>query len=115
MTISYFSTFIVGAVFLITGLIKAFSSKQFILQNYRYRLLPFTIVPYIAIAFIGLESALGVALILHEFSQWIIPSSILLLVALTILNYWSTSTGRTSNPFLTLIALKKEIVGKKAG
>ncbi|MFN7412601.1 MAG: cupin-like domain-containing protein [Dolichospermum sp.] len=95
--ISYFSTFIVGAIFLISGLIKAFSSKEFITQNYRYRLLPFRIVPYIAVAFIGLESALGVALILHEFPQWIIPTSIFLLVALTILNYWSTSTGRTED------------------
>jgi Rps23 Pro-64 3,4-dihydroxylase Tpa1-like proline 4-hydroxylase len=95
--ISYLSTFIVGTIFLITGLIKAFSSKDFIFQNYRYGLFPFPTVPYIAIAFIGLETALGVALILHEFPQWIIPSSIVLLVALSILNYWSTSTGRTED------------------
>jgi hypothetical protein len=95
--ISYLSTFIVGTIFLITGLIKAFSSKEFITQNYRYRLFPSPIVPYIAIAFIGLETALGVAQILYEFPQWIIPTSIVLLVALTILNYWSTSTGRTED------------------
>jgi Rps23 Pro-64 3,4-dihydroxylase Tpa1-like proline 4-hydroxylase len=95
--ISYLSTFIVGTIFLITGLIKAFSSKDFIFQNYRYGLFYSPIVPYIAVAFIGLETALGVALIFNEFPQWIIPSSIFLLVALSILNYWSTSTGRTED------------------
>lgn len=95
--ISYFSTFIVGIIFFLTGLIKTFSSKQFISQNYRYRLLPYQIVPQIAVAFIGLETTLGATLILYEFPQRIIPSSILLILFLSILNYWSTSTGRTED------------------
>ena len=94
---TYFSTFIVGAVLLVTGVVKALSSQPFILHNYRYGLLPLQTVLPVAIAFIGLESALGVALIFHEFPQWIIPVSIILILILSALNFWSTSSGRTED------------------
>lgn len=94
---TYFSTFIVGAVLLITGVVKALSSEQFLLHSYRYGLLPLQTVLPAAIAFIGLESALGVALIFYEFPQWLIPGSILLLLILSALNFWSTSSGRTED------------------
>ncbi|MFP4412716.1 peroxiredoxin family protein [Coleofasciculus sp.] len=93
----YFSTFIVGAVLLVTGVVKSLRSQPFILHNYRYGLLPLQIVLPVAIAFIGLESALGVALIFHEFPQWIIPVSIILILILSALNFWSTSSGRTED------------------
>jgi Rps23 Pro-64 3,4-dihydroxylase Tpa1-like proline 4-hydroxylase len=94
---TYFSTFIVGAVLLITGVVKALSSEQFLLHNYRYGLLPLQTILPAAIAFIGLESALGVALIFYEFPQWLIPGSIILLLILSALNFWSTSSGRTED------------------
>ncbi|MGK7958535.1 MAG: 2OG-Fe(II) oxygenase [Crocosphaera sp.] len=93
----YCCVFIIGLIFLITGIAKALNSQQFILHNYRYNLLPSQLVLPTAIAFIGIESALGLALILYEFPQWLIPSSIILLLCLSLLNYWSTSTGRTED------------------
>ena len=95
--IAYFNTFIVGVIFLITGIVKTLSSKQFILHNLRYGLLPSQVVPQVAITFIGLESALGVALLLYEFPQWLLPGSIILLICLSALTIWSTSSGRTED------------------
>lgn len=92
---AYLSTFIVGLLFSIAAIAKALSSERFMLHAYRQGLLPLRLVPLIAITFVGIESALGVALILHEFPQWIIPSSIALLLGLSILTFWSTSSGRT--------------------
>ncbi|MBD2663366.1 peroxiredoxin family protein [Richelia sinica] len=93
----YFFTLIIGSVFLITGITKALSSEQFIHHNYRYGLLPPRIVPQVAITFIGLESALGLALILHQFSQWLIPISIIFLIGSSALILWSTSSGKTED------------------
>jgi thioredoxin-related protein len=93
----YLGIFIVGSVLLITGLAKALSSKQFIHHNYRYGLLSPKIIPQVAILFIGLESALGTALILHEFSQWLIPVSIFFLIGSSGLILWSTSSGKTED------------------
>lgn len=95
LILSYFCIATVGSVFLITGIAKALDSKQFILHNYRYGLLPSKMVPQIAITFIGLESALGLALILHEFPQWLIAVSILFLISSSGLILWSTSSGKT--------------------
>jgi len=72
-------------------------SGQFVLHNYRHNLLASVIVPQLAIAFIGLESALGVALFLYEFPQWLVPGSIVLLLCFSALTIWSTSSGRTKD------------------
>ncbi|HLO83724.1 MAG TPA: MauE/DoxX family redox-associated membrane protein, partial [Nostocaceae cyanobacterium] len=53
--------------------------------------------PQVAITFIGLESALGLALILYEFPQWLIPISILFLIGSSALILWSTSSGKTED------------------
>jgi drug/metabolite transporter superfamily protein YnfA len=95
--IAYSSTFIVGIVFFITGIYKALSSKQFIFHTAKYGLLPSQIVAQVAVTFIALESTLGVALLLHEFPQWLVPVSIILLVCLSALTIWSTSSGRTED------------------
>ena len=97
MIFKYFSTLIIGAIFLSTGIIKALGSEQFIQQHYKYGLLSSKVIPQVAITFIGLESALGVALIFHEFPQWLIPSSIVLLLCLSTLTIWSTSSGKTED------------------
>lgn len=93
---AHFCTVIVGTVFLVTGLVKALSSRQFIWHVFKYGLLPPEVVSLIAISFIGLECALGTALILHEFPQWLVPGSIVLLLCLSALTLWSTASGRTS-------------------
>lgn len=95
--VAYFGTFIVGAVFLVTGVVKALSSEQFIRLIFRYRLLPSQVVPPTAVTFIGLECALGVALLLHSFPQWLVPGSIVLLLCLSALTIWATSSGRTED------------------
>jgi drug/metabolite transporter superfamily protein YnfA len=95
--IAYLSTLIVGTVFFTTGIYKALSSKQFIFHTAKYGLLPSQLVALVAIAFIALESSLGLALLLHEFPQWLVPASIILLVCLSALTIWSTSSGRTED------------------
>jgi hypothetical protein len=90
-------TFLVGAVFLVAGIIKALSSQQFIRQIFKYGLLPPQVVPQVAITFIGLECALGIALLLHSFPQWLVPGSISLILGLSALTIWATSSGRTED------------------
>lgn len=94
---NYFLRFIIGLVFLGTAIIKSFSSQQFIYHIYRYRLLYPQIIPKIAITFIGLEATLGIGLITNAFPQYLIPFSIILLIALSALTGWSTSTGKTED------------------
>lgn len=96
--ITYYCTAIVGLVLLITGIAKAVDSSQFISHVQRYRLLPhYTWAPRFAIVFIAVECALGVALILYVFPQWLIPGVILLLVGLSALTFWSTTSSRTED------------------
>jgi thioredoxin-related protein len=95
--ITYFSTAIVGAVFLVTGVVKALSSEKFITTVFRYGLLPIKLVTPTAIAFIGIECMWGVALILHEFPSWLVPTSILSILILSALTTWSVSTGRSED------------------
>jgi len=95
--LSYFSTLIVGAIFLVTGIVKALNSKSFILHTFKYGLLPFKVVPATATGFIGLECALGVALLLHEFPEWLVPGAAVLLLCLSALTIWATSSGRTED------------------
>lgn len=95
--IAYLATLIVGLVFLVTGIVKALSSKKFIEHIAQYGLFnPQLIVP-VAITFIGLECALGAGLILHEFSKWTVPGTAILLVLLSIITFWSTATGKTED------------------
>ncbi|MBD2371117.1 hypothetical protein H6G63_30680 [Leptolyngbya sp. FACHB-402] len=65
-------------------------------QLFRYGLFPRIVLPS-AIAFIGLECALGTALILHDFPQWLVPGTIVLILALSALTTWSVSSGRTED------------------
>lgn len=95
--VAIFCTFIVGSVFLVTGVVKALSSKSFIELIFKYSLLPSQFVIPTAITFIGLECALGVALILHEFPQWLVPGTIILILCLSASTAWATSTNRTED------------------
>jgi thioredoxin-related protein len=95
--IAYLGTFIVGLVFLFTGVVKALSSKKFIEHIEQYQLFSPRITQSIATLFIGIECALGTALILHQFPEWLVPGTAILLVLLSLITFWSTSTGRTED------------------
>ena len=95
--IAYIATFIVGLVFLVTGIIKALSSRKFIEHIFQYQIFPPQLAKLIAVSFIGIECALGSALILHEFPEWTVPGTAILLGLLSIITFWSTSTGRTED------------------
>jgi hypothetical protein len=95
--IAYITTFIVGLVFLVTGTIKALNSRKFIEHIARLGLVPGRVILPVAIAFIGLECALGTALILHTYPEWLVPGTLGLLVLLSTVTIWSTSSGRTED------------------
>lgn len=95
--IAYILTFIVGLVFLVTGTVKVLSSRKFIEHVARLGLVPGRLLVPTAIAFIGLECALGAALIMHTYPEWLVPGTIGLLIILSILTIWSTSSGRTED------------------
>lgn len=94
--VAYLATSIVGSVFLITGVVKALNSGLFIRHIFNYGLPPRLLIQTATI-FIGLECALGVGLVLHEFPQWLVPGTIVLLMCLSALTIWATSSGRTEN------------------
>jgi hypothetical protein len=91
-----FASAIVGAVFLITGVLKAVNSTAFIGQVFRYRLLPRRITLSAAILFIGLECALGAALI-SGLSRWLLPLTMVLLAAFAALTFWGDKSGRVED------------------
>lgn len=95
--LAYLCTFIVGAIFLFTGGIKAVDSSQFVHQVHDYRLIPPRWVRQVALAFIGFELALGVALVLYIFPGWLIPGTIALLLFLAGLKIWGTSSGHVED------------------
>jgi hypothetical protein len=87
---------LVGAVFVATGVLKALDSRRFAQQLMRYRLLrPRLLFPAV-LAFIGVECALGVALILGV-SIWLLPAAALLLAGFAGLTAWGTRTGRVED------------------
>jgi len=95
--LAFTTSFIVGIVFLLTGIAKVIEPWKFIRHIAQLGLLkPVFIVPT-SITFIAIESALGIALIFRVFPKVIIPLSLLLLIGLSILTYWSTSTGQTED------------------
>ena len=95
--IAYLATLIVGLVFLVTGIVKALSSEKFNDHILQYRIFSPQVAKPIATAFIGIECALGSALVLHEFPEWLVPGTAILLVLLSAITFWSTSTGRTED------------------
>jgi hypothetical protein len=95
--IAYTATFIVGLVFLVTGTVKALSSRKFLEHIAQLGILPQPAILPVSIAFIGLECSLGAALILHIFPEWLAPGTVGLLILLSIVTLWSTSSGRTED------------------
>lgn len=95
--IAYSATFIVGLVFLVTGTVKALSSRRFIEHIAQLGVLPGQLIVPTAIIFIGLECSLGAALILHIYPKWLVPVTLGLLVLLSLVTIWSTSSDRTED------------------
>ena len=95
--IAYVGTSIVGAVFLVTGIMKALNAKAFITHVFSYGILPPRLLTPIAIGYIGMECALGMALILQAFLSWLIPGALALLLGLSTLTLWAAWSGRTAN------------------
>ncbi|WP_287520770.1 MauE/DoxX family redox-associated membrane protein [Okeania sp. SIO2C2] len=88
---------IVGSIFLFTGIAKIIEPWKFIQHIAKLDLInPQLIIP-ISLTFTAIESALGIALILRVLPTIIMPLSILLLLNLSMLTYWSTSTGKTED------------------
>lgn len=95
--IATFCSLIVGLIFLLTGIAKIIAPWKFIQHIARLQLLPGIWSYRAALLFIGIECALGVALIFAVLPSLTLPASILLLSGFSILTYWSTSTGRTED------------------
>ena len=91
---AYFCTLLVGLVFLFSGALKVINAKPFVEHVHKYGVIPPRAVLNAALAFIGMELALGSALLLCLFPQWLIPGTILLLLVLTGLSLWGAASGR---------------------
>ncbi|MDM9586317.1 MauE/DoxX family redox-associated membrane protein [Nostoc sp. GT001] len=96
-SLSVISSLVVGSVFLVTGVVKALAPTRFLIHISQLQLLPPKVNIGAAIAFTILECILGVALILRLFPQWLFLGTIVLLLLLSSLTYWSTSTKRTDD------------------
>ncbi|MHC5745470.1 MAG: peroxiredoxin family protein [Nostoc sp.] len=95
--ISLISSLVVGSVFLVTGVVKAVAPTRFIIHISQLQLFPQKVNIGAAIAFTILECVIGIALILRLFPQWLFIGTIVLLLLLSSLTYWSTSTKRTDD------------------
>ncbi|NEQ40150.1 MAG: hypothetical protein F6K40_29475 [Okeania sp. SIO3I5] len=88
---------IVGSIFLLTGIAKVIEPWKFTQHITKLNLVSPKLTIPVALTFTAIESALGIALILGVFPTVIMPVSILLLFGLSMLTYWSTSTGKTED------------------
>ena len=94
---AYICTLLVGLVFLFSGALKVINAKPFIEHVHKYGLIHPRAILHAALVFIGLECALGMALLLHLFPQWMIPGTILFLLVLTSLSLWGAASGRVED------------------
>lgn len=92
-----FGRILVGSVFFLTGLAKAIEPWKFAQHIAQLRILNSRFIQPVTLTVTALECAVGTALIFNATPAIVIPFSIVLLVALSGLTYWSTSTGRTES------------------
>ncbi len=96
-TLASTTSTIVGSIFLITGIAKVIEPWKFTQHIVKLNLVKPQFIVSVALTFTAIESALGIALIFKILPPLIIPVSILLLFCLSMLTYWSTSTGKTED------------------
>lgn len=87
----------VGAVLTFAGLAKALEPEHFVRHLKNLRLLPEALLQPAALVMIVLQAGLGLALLLRLWPAVVLPAAMVLLLALAVLGYWSTATGRTAD------------------
>jgi hypothetical protein len=87
---------LVGTVFLLTGALKVTNLQPFLRQVDQYGLVRRSAVRWVGLSFAALECAIGAGLILHV-SGFLIPAVMALLLVLSGLTYWGTSSGRVED------------------
>ncbi|MEH1815622.1 MAG: MauE/DoxX family redox-associated membrane protein [Nostoc sp.] len=89
--------FLVGSIFVITGIAKVLEPWKFITHIASLDLVKLQWIKSVSLIFIALETALGIALILQVLPDLTILGSVIILFGLSLLTYWSTSTGKTKD------------------
>jgi hypothetical protein len=95
--LGYLGPFLVGALVLAAGLAKALFPTPFARHLGKLGLLPPRLIDPATGLFIGLECALGAALLVRLAPGWLFPATAALLLALADLTWWATATGRTED------------------
>jgi hypothetical protein len=89
--------FLVGCVFLLTGVIKVVYSRPFIAHVRNLKILPRSLNEVAASLFIQLECGIGIALMMSIFTVELIPILIALILVLSILSAWGVNSGRVED------------------
>ena len=89
--------FLVGCVFLFTGLIKVIYARPFIVHVRQLGILPRSLNEIAASFFIQLECAAGTALVLSAYPLELIPVLMGLILVLSVLSVWGVRTGRVED------------------
>jgi hypothetical protein len=90
---------IVGIVLLVTGIVKALEPRLFLshLSRLGSGLFPPQVIVSAAIGFTIIECVLGAALILRLFPSYLLPSTLGLLLILSTITIWGTTTKRVED------------------
>ncbi|CDM94551.1 MULTISPECIES: MauE/DoxX family redox-associated membrane protein [Limnospira] len=96
-TLANFGIVFVGSVFLLTAIAKISEPWKFAQHIAQLRLFTSGLIEPITITFIAVEATIGTALIFGATPAIMIPFSIIILMGLSWLTYWSTSTGKTED------------------
>lgn len=88
---------VVGAVFLASGLIKALDLQQVVRHLARLRLFPRGMVASLAVTLVGLECALGTALLVGFHLRVLLPVAGATVLGLAAVTWWSVGTGRVED------------------
>ncbi len=90
-------SFLVGCVFLFTGLIKVVYSRPFIVHVRNLGILPRSLNEIAASVFIQLECGFGTALVLFAFPAELIPTLMGLILILSAVTVWGVQKGRVED------------------
>jgi hypothetical protein len=88
--LGYLGPLLVGALVLVAGLAKALFPTPFARHLMKPGLLPWRLITPATGLFIGLECALGAALLVRLAPGWLFPATAALLLALAGLTWWAT-------------------------